>query len=89
MYIFFYLFNNNIFISLNCIFYKPQLKINKKIYDKKSDPRALISLNVGDEYIDPIFNKIEVLSKEFSENILKLKLKAKSGIYILKFISDI
>ena len=63
-------------------------KINKKIYDKKSDPRALISLNVGDEYIDPIFNKIEVLSKEFSENILKLKLKAKSGIYILKFIKS-
>lgn len=63
-------------------------KINKKIYDKKSDPRALISLNVGDEYIDPIFNKIKVLSKEFSDNILRLKLKAKSGIYILQFIKS-
>jgi len=63
-------------------------KINKRIYDKKSDPRVLINLNVGDEYIDPIFNKIKVLSKEFSDNILRLKLKAKSGIYILKFIKS-
>jgi len=63
-------------------------KINKRIYNKKSDPRVLINLNVGDEYIDPIFNKIKVLSKEFSDNILRLKLKAKSGIYILKFIKS-
>ena len=82
---------DNIDFILSMSEYKTKLRIyknNKKIYDKKSDPRALISLNVGDEYIDPIFNKIEVLSKEFSENILKLKLKAKSGIYILKFIKS-
>ena len=60
-------------------------KINKKIYDKTSDPRSLIKLNENDVYVDPIFNQIQVISKEFSENILSVKIKAKSGIYILKF----
>ena len=60
-------------------------KINKKIYSKTSDPRELIKLNEGDVYIDSIFNQIKVISKEFSENILSIKVKAKSGIYVLKF----
>lgn len=60
-------------------------KINKRIYDKTSDPRALISLQEGDVYSDPIFNQIMVISKVFSDNILRIKIKAKSGIYILKF----
>ncbi|SCH99909.1 hypothetical protein [Romboutsia sp. Marseille-P6047] len=60
-------------------------KINKKIYDKTSDPRSLIKLNENDVYVDPIFNQIQVVSKEFSENILSVKIKAKSGIYTLKF----
>ncbi len=60
-------------------------KINKKIYDKTSDPRSLIKLKENDVYVDPIFNQIQVISKEFSENILSVKIKAKSGIYILKF----
>lgn len=60
-------------------------KINKKIYSKTSDPRELIKLNEGDVYIDSIFNQIKVISKEFSENILSIKIKAKSGIYVLKF----
>lgn len=60
-------------------------KINKKIYNKTSDPRELIKLNEGDVYIDSIFNQIKVISKEFSENILSIKIKAKSGIYVLKF----
>ena len=60
-------------------------KINKKIYNRTSDPRELIKLNEGDVYIDPIFNQIKVISKEFSEDILSMKIKAKSGIYVLKF----
>ena len=60
-------------------------KINKKIYSKTSDPRELIKLNEGDVYIDSIFNQIKVISKEFNENILSIKIKAKSGIYVLKF----
>lgn len=60
-------------------------KINKQIYNKASDPRALIKLNECETYVDPIFNQIQVISKELSENILSIKIKAKSGIYILKF----
>lgn len=63
-------------------------KINKKIYSKTSDPRELIKLNEGDVYIDSIFNQIKVISKEFNENILSIKIKAKSGIYLLKFIKS-
>ncbi|WP_042276972.1 hypothetical protein [Faecalimicrobium dakarense] len=60
-------------------------KINKKMYDKNVDPRNLISLNEGDIVIDPILNQITVISKEFSNNILKIDVKSKSGIYSLKF----
>ena len=60
-------------------------KINKKIYDKKSDPRYLINLNEGDTYNDPILNMIKVISKSFNNNILNINIKAKSGLYSLKF----
>ena len=60
-------------------------KINKKIYDKKSDPRYLINLNEGDTYNDPIFNQINVVSKNFNNNILNINIKSKSGLYLLKF----
>ena len=60
-------------------------KINKKIYDKKSDPRCLINLNEGDTYNDPIFNQIYVVSKTFNNNILNISIKSKSGLYLLKF----
>ena len=57
------------------------------ILDNKNDCNnlELIKLNEGDVYIDPIFNQIKVISKEFSEDILSMKIKAKSGIYVLKF----
>lgn len=60
-------------------------KINKKIYDKKSDPRYLINLNECDTYNDPIFNQIYVVSKNFDNNILNINIKSKSGLYLLKF----
>ncbi|WP_296645456.1 hypothetical protein [Romboutsia sp. 13368] len=60
-------------------------KINKKIYDKKSDPRYLINLNEGDTYNDPIFNQINIVSKTFNNNILNINIKSKSGRYLLKF----
>lgn len=60
-------------------------KIGVKIYNKKIDPRSLISLEEGDTTIDPIFNQITVMSKTFSDNILSIKINSKSGIYILKF----
>ena len=60
-------------------------KINKKIYDKNSDPRYLINLNEGDTYNDPIFNQITVVSKVFNNNILNINIKSKSGLYVLQF----
>lgn len=60
-------------------------KINKKIYDKNSDPRNLISLETGDTALDPILNQITIVSKNFSNNILHINIKSKSGIYELKF----
>ena len=60
-------------------------KINKKIYDKNADPRNLISLEAGDTALDPILNQITIVSKNFSNNILHINIKSKSGIYELKF----
>ena len=60
-------------------------KINKKLYDKNSDPRYLINLNEGDTYNDPIFNQIKIVSKNFNNNILNINIKSKSGLYMLKF----
>lgn len=60
-------------------------KINKKIYNQKVDPRNIIGLNEGDTTIDPILNQITVISKTFSNNILKITVKSKSGDYVLKF----
>ena len=60
-------------------------KINKKLYDKNSDPRYLININEGQIYNDPIFNQIKIVSKNFNNNILNINIKSKSGLYILKF----
>jgi len=60
-------------------------KINKKNYDKNADPRNLISLEAGDTALDPILNQITIVSKNFSNNILHINIKSKSGIYELKF----
>ena len=49
-----------------------QYKINKKVYDKNSDPRYLI-------------NQIKIISKNFNNNILNINIKSKSGLYVLKF----
>ena len=59
-----------------------QYKINKKVYDKNSDPRYLINLNEGDTYNDPIFNQIKIISKNFNNNIDTFKKVAKESIYL-------
>ncbi|MGM9530876.1 hypothetical protein [Intestinibacter sp.] len=59
--------------------------INKSEYTKSSDPRSLINLNQGDTIVDPILNKIQVISKDFSDNILRISVKAKSGKYTFNF----
>lgn len=60
-------------------------KINKKIYDKNADPRNLINLEAGDTTLDNILNQITIVSKHFSNSILHINVKSKSGIYELKF----
>lgn len=60
-------------------------KINKKLYDKNADPRNLINLEAGDTTLDNILNQITIVSKHFSNNILHINVKSKSGIYELKF----
>lgn len=78
--------NIDFILSMSEYIYKLRnYKINKKMYDKNVDPRNLISLNEGDTVIDPILNQITVISKEFSNDILKIDVKSKSGIYSLKF----
>lgn len=78
--------NIDFILSMSEYIYKLRnYKINKKMYDKNVDPRNLISLNEGDTVIDPILNQITVISREFSNNILKIDVKSKSGIYSLKF----
>lgn len=60
-------------------------KINKKLYDNNVNPSLFINLNEGDTIVDPIFNKTTVVSKDFINNILNIKVKSKSGTYVLKF----
>lgn len=60
-------------------------KINKKVYNQNADPRSLIGLNEGDAKLDPILNQITIVSKDFSDNILRVRVQSKSGIYTLKF----
>ena len=59
--------------------------ISKKTYSGKSDPRSLISLNEKDEIIDQILGKIIVTSKRFENNILKITVNSKSGVYNFLF----
>lgn len=59
--------------------------INKASYNTGSDPRSLINLNQGDIIVDPILNKIQVISKDFSNNILRISVKSKSGQYTFNF----
>ena len=63
-------------------------KINKKAYSIKSDPRYLIRLEDGDTKQDPILNNIKVISKNFVNNVLKIKVISKSGNYDFKFIKS-
>ena len=59
--------------------------INKSEYTNSADPRSLIKLNQGDTVVDPILNKIQVISKDFSDNILRISVKSKSGKYTFNF----
>ena len=59
--------------------------INKSSYNKSSDPRSLINLNKGDTIVDPILNKIQVISKDFCDNVLRISIKSKSGQYTFSF----
>ena len=59
--------------------------INKSAYKTSTDPRRLINLNQGDTILDPILNKIQVISKDFSDNILRISVKSKSGQYTFNF----
>ncbi|MCH1961276.1 hypothetical protein [Romboutsia hominis] len=79
---------NNIDFTLSMAEYVIKLRkyiINKKIYNNRVDPRSLIKLEVGEITIDPIFNQIEIIKKDFKNDILEIGVKAKSGIYNLKF----
>lgn len=59
--------------------------INKSLYNTNSDPRSLINLNQGDTIVDPILNKVQVISKEFCDNVLRISIKSKSGQYTFNF----
>lgn len=59
--------------------------INKSLYNTSSDPRSLINLNQGDTIVDPILNKIQVISKAFNNNVLRISVKSKSGQYTFNF----
>ena len=59
--------------------------INKSSYNTSSDPRSLINLNKGDTIVDPILNKIHVISKDFCDNVLRISIKSKSGQYTFSF----
>ncbi len=59
--------------------------INKKKYNLNSDPRSLIKYNEGEIVSDAILNKICIISKQIQDNILYIKIKAKSGEYNFKF----
>lgn len=59
--------------------------INKSSYNTSSDPRSLINLNKGDNIVDPILNKIQVISKDFCDNVLRISIKSKSGQYTFSF----
>ena len=59
--------------------------INKSSYNTSSDPRSLINLNKGDTIVDPILNKIQVISKDFCDIVLRISIKSKSGQYTFSF----
>ena len=59
--------------------------INKSSYNTSSDPRSLINLNKGVTIVDPILNKIQVISKDFCDNVLRISIKSKSGQYTFSF----
>lgn len=59
--------------------------INKSSYNTNSDPRSLIKLNQGDTIVDPILNKVQIISKEFCNNVLRISVKSKSGQYTFNF----
>ena len=59
--------------------------LNKSSYNTSSDPRSLINLNKGDTIVDPILNKIQVISKDFCDNVLRISIKSKSGQYTFSF----
>ena len=59
--------------------------ISKKTYNLNSDPRNLIKYNEGEIVSDAILNKINIVSKELQDNVLRIKVKSKSGEYNFKF----
>ena len=64
--------------------------INKSSYNTSSDPRSLINLNKGDTIVDPILNKIQVISKDFCDNVLRSSLVSvkKQSSFTILFLSS-
>lgn len=64
-------------------------EIDSKKYNLKSSPRKFINMEAGDEFIDPILNKAQIISKEIikEDGISKyfIQVSTKTGIYEFKY----
>lgn len=61
-------------------------KLNKKFYEMEANPLGLINLSEGEEFNDPILNRIRILSKTMDGSILNIKIGSKSGEYNFRFM---
>ncbi|WP_304340411.1 hypothetical protein [Metaclostridioides mangenotii] len=61
-------------------------KVDKKVFDKKVDPRYIINLKEEESVSDPILNQMNVVSKTLTDNALNIEINCKSGNYVLKFM---
>lgn len=63
-------------------------KITRSLYNEQVKPLDLIKHEKNDSFYIPVLGNVSVLDKVLEDNILKISIKAKSGVYDFKFIKN-
>ena len=68
------------------------MEINTKKYVSSSSPKSFLSMDIGDEFLDPILSKAKIISKNIEkvngEDIYTIEVSTKTGKYEFRYLKN-
>ncbi len=74
-------YNDSINILSDYLLNLRNMKIIRKVYDKKVNPLDLINMEINNEYMFPLLGNIKIVDKYLNDDILFIEAHSKSEIY--------